>query len=104
MLIVKGVNVYPAAIKGIVGEFMPDTTGALRIILDSPGPLVRPPLKLRVEYGSEGMGEEKRHDLELRLSKKMTEALRVNPSIELVPPFTLPRVSGKVSLIEIKEP
>lgn len=104
MLIVKGVNVYPAAIKGIVGEFMPDTTGALRIILDSPGPLVRPPLKLRVEYGSEGMGEEKRHDLELKLSKKMTEALRVNPSIELVPPFTLPRVSGKVSLIDIKEP
>ncbi len=104
MLIVKGVNVYPAAIKGIVGEFTPDTTGALRIVLDRPGPLVRPPLKIRVEYGSRDMSKAERRDLEMKLSKKMSEALRVNPSIELVPPFTLPRVSGKAALIEIREP
>jgi len=103
MLIVKGANVYPAAIKGLVGEFVPDTTGALRIILERPGPLIRPPLKIRVEYGSEDMGEEEKRSLERRLANEMSERLRVRPSIELVPPFSLPRESGKTSLIEVQE-
>ncbi len=48
MLIVKGVNIYPSAIKEAVARFHPRTTGVLKILLDKPGPLVKPPLKLQV--------------------------------------------------------
>ena len=51
MLIVKGVNVYPAAIRNIVTEFIPEVTGEMRILLDNPPPRVIPPLKLKIEHG-----------------------------------------------------
>jgi phenylacetate-CoA ligase len=103
MLIIKGVNVYPAALKGVVGEFAPRTTGALRILLDRQGPTANPPLRIRVEYASEDMGEEDRQVLQKELEQIIKDRLRVNPAIELVPPFSLERESGKTSLIEIIE-
>jgi phenylacetate-CoA ligase len=103
MLIIKGANVYPAALKSAVGEFAPRTTGALRILLDRPGPLVTPPLKIRIEYGNEDMNDHEKHTLVKDLADYIRERLRVHPAIELVPPFSLPRKSGKTSLIEIEE-
>jgi phenylacetate-CoA ligase len=102
MLIIKGVNLYPSALKGLVGELEPRTTGALRIILAKPGPLVKPPLKVRIEYGIKDISAEDKHILKTELTELIKERLRVNPDIELVPPFSLPRESGKTSLIEIK--
>jgi phenylacetate-CoA ligase len=103
MLIVKGVNIYPAALKSAVGEFVPRTTGALRVLLDRPGPLVTPPLRVRVEYGTRDMTDEEKHKLKDELSAQIRDQLRVNPHIELVPPRSLPREAGKTSLIEIRE-
>ena len=102
MLIIKGVNVYPAALKSIVGEFVPATTGMLRIILDEPGPLVSPPLNLRVEYGHEDMSTAEQVRLADDLSETIRDRLRVKPRIELVPPNSLPREAGKTYLIEIE--
>jgi phenylacetate-CoA ligase len=102
MLIIKGVNLYPSALKGLVGELEPRTTGVLRIILAKPGPLVKPPLKVRIEYGIKDISAEDKHILKTELTELIKERLRVNPDIELVPPFSLPRESGKTSLIEIK--
>ena len=99
MLIIKGVNIYPAAIKSVVGEFVPATTGALRIILDGPGPLVTPPLKLRIEYGQVDMTAGQKHDLVRKIADSLRNGLRINPQIELVPPQSLPREAGKTSLI-----
>jgi len=101
MLIIKGVNIYPAAIKSVVGEFVPAATGALRIILDGPGPLVTPPLKLRIEYGQADMTDQQKHDLIRDLAENLRDRLRVKPQIELVAPQSLPRQAGKTSLIEI---
>ena len=103
MLIIKGVNIYPAAIKSVVGEFVPATTGALRIILDGPGPLVTPPLKLRIEYGHEDMTAGQKHDLVRDIADSLRNGLRFSPQIELVPPQSLPREAGKTSLIEINQ-
>ncbi|MCP4628334.1 MAG: phenylacetate--CoA ligase [bacterium] len=102
MLIIKGVNIYPAAIKSVVGEYVPRTTGALRIILDSPGPLVTPPLNIRIEYGHNDMTAEEKNALVRDLTDAMRDRLRVNPQIELVPPQLLPREAGKTSLIQIR--
>ncbi len=103
MLIIKGVNIYPAALKSVVGEFVPRTTGALRILLDRPGPLVTPPLRVKVEFGAENLTEEEKHKLKEELTAQIRDQLRVNPQIELVPPQSLPREAGKTSLIEIRK-
>jgi phenylacetate-CoA ligase len=103
MLIIKGVNLYPSALKGLVNELEPRTTGALRIILEQPGPLVKPPLKIRIEHGFQNPSEEDKHQLVNELTELIKIRLRVSPDIELVEPFTLPREAGKTSLIEIKE-
>ena len=49
LLIVKGVKIYPAAVKNVVQELRPLTTGIFRIVLDAPRPRVEPPLRSRVE-------------------------------------------------------
>lgn len=103
MLIIKGVNLYPSALKGLVNELEPRTSGALRIILEQPGPLVKPPLKIRIEHGFENPSDEDKHQLVTELTELIKIRLRVSPDIELVEPFTLPRESGKTSLIEIKK-
>lgn len=103
MLIIKGVNIYPAALKSVVGEFVPRTTGALRILLDRPGPLVTPPLIVKVEYGSGDMIGEEKHKLKEELTAQIRDQLRVNPQIEMVPPQSLPRKAGKTSLIVIEK-
>ena len=103
MLIVKGVNVYPIAVKDIVGEFTPRTTGAMRILLKKTGPLVNPPLKIRVEYGSAEIHDQDKEKLIKELAGRIGERLRVHPSIELVPPYSLPRGSGKMPMIEIEK-
>jgi phenylacetate-CoA ligase len=101
MLIIKGVNIYPVALKSVVGEFAPRTTGALRIILDGPGPLVKPPLRVKIEYGRQDMSADEIQELTKALKDAIRDRLRVNPELELIPPFALSREAGKTSLIEI---
>jgi phenylacetate-CoA ligase len=103
MLIVKGANIYPAAIKSVVADYMPRTTGALRILLDEPGPLVKPPLRICVEYGSADMGHDEKDTLTREITEHIRNQLRVTPLIDLVPPHSLPRESGKTSLIQIEK-
>jgi phenylacetate-CoA ligase len=103
MLIIKGVNLYPSALKALVGELEPRTSGALRIVLEQPGPLVKPPLKIRIEYGFKDISADDMHKLKTELTQLIKERLRVSTDIELVPPFSLPRETGKISLIEIKK-
>jgi phenylacetate-coenzyme A ligase PaaK-like adenylate-forming protein len=72
-------------------------------VLEQPGPLVKPPLKICIEYGFEDTSAEEKHKLKIELTQLIKDRLRVRPDIELVPPFSLPRESGKISLIEIKK-
>ncbi len=101
MLIVKGVNVYPAALRNVVVGFRPQTTGELRIVLDGPGPRVTPPLHLVVEHAA-SLKTEEVVVLKALLEEVMHERLKVRPSIEMVPPGTLQRTTHKVKLIEIR--
>lgn len=105
MLIVKGVNVYPSAIQEAISDFVPRTTGVFKILLDKPGPLVRPPLRLRVEHGPGLVGDDiDRLATDLRVY--MRDKLRITPELELVPPGSIKvekGATGKVKLIEIQE-
>ncbi len=101
MLIVKGVNVYPQAIQNVVMAHYPRVSGAMRIVLDRPGPAVTPPLRLRLEYG-EGVTAGDLPALEAEIVARCREQLRLTPELKWLAPGTLPRQAMKTSLIEIE--
>ena len=101
MLIIKGVNVYPTAVKGVINTFLPRVTGEMRIILDEPGPDVKPPLKLEIEHA--GLAESEFQKLKDQIIQEIKNKLEVRPDIELVAPGTFERaggVSAKGTLID----
>jgi phenylacetate-CoA ligase len=104
MLIVKGMNVYPEAIRAVLAAFMPRVTGSFRIVLARPGPKVDPPLRLRVEFGA-ATREGDLPGLEAELLARFRADLRVSPAIEWHAPGALPRDAHKTRtiLVEPKE-
>lgn len=98
MLIVKGINVYPAAVKNVLTTFVPRATGEMRILLDKPGPRVDPPLKMKVEY-EPGLSPDEIEELRKEMESKMSGLLRFRPEIEMVPPESLGRSYHKTKLI-----
>jgi phenylacetate-CoA ligase len=99
MLKVKGVMVYPAAIEAVIKAFVPQVTGAFRIVLTEPPPRVVPPLRLKVEQGA-GLSDADRASLEERILDRMQRELKIRPAIEWLPAGTLPRSVKKTPLIE----
>ena len=49
MLIVRGVNVFPSAVREVVGAFAPAVSGHIRVGRASPGVKQEPPLPVSVE-------------------------------------------------------
>jgi phenylacetate-CoA ligase len=102
MLIIKGINVYPAAVKNQIAGFSPRVTGEFRILLDKPGPRVEPPMKIRAEYGK-GIDQSELPSLKAEIEKTLSTKLKCRADIEWVAPDTLERMSGptaKGKLIE----
>ena len=97
MLIVLGVNVFPSAVRDIVSSFYPRTTGEVQIVLDQPGPGVKPPLKVIAEFGDASLDLAA---LQKEVERKIKAVLTVPSSVELVPAGTLPRFEMKGQLIK----
>jgi phenylacetate-CoA ligase len=97
MLIVLGVNVFPSAVKDVVSSFYPKTTGEIQILVEEPGPGVKPPLKVVAEYNGSSAD---RVELKKQIEHKIKAVLNVPNSIELVPAGTLPRFEMKGQLIK----
>lgn len=102
MLIVKGVNVYPAAVKELVENLVPRTTGVVKIMLNRPGPLVTPPLRITAEFGPGETTRASRERLKKDLEGQIRQQLRLQADVRLVPPGSIPRTSGKSSITEIE--
>lgn len=100
MLIVKGVKLYPAAVRDVVAELAPRTTGQFRILLDGPPPRVTPPLRLRVERGV-GSNEEDDAALVSALCERMHARLSVRPQVEVLAAGSLPRTKHKSTMIQM---
>jgi phenylacetate-CoA ligase len=99
LLIVLGTSVFPSAIRDVVAELYPLTTGAMQIVLTRPGPRVEPPLRLEAEFGPratdlDGLGRE--------LERLVRARLKVPVDVRLVPPETLPRSELKTPLVRIE--
>jgi len=99
LLIVKGVKVYPAAIRNLVQELAPLASGEMRVVLTAPGPRIAPPLQLTVERGvdvDEPGGERLARELAQRMHRRMS----VRPEVTVVPAGSLARTALKTTLIE----
>jgi len=97
MLIVRGVNVFPSAIREVVGGFAPDVSGHVAIRRRAPGVKQEPPLSVRVELAR---GRDAGAPLAAAIGARVREALLVQADVELVPWSTLRRSEYKSKLIE----
>ncbi|HWL33906.1 MAG TPA: AMP-binding protein [Gaiellaceae bacterium] len=97
MLIVRGVNVFPAAIREVVSAFAPDVSGQILVRPRAPGVKQEPPLPVSVELAPEA-----RPDAALAgaIRDRLREALVVQTEVELVAPGSLPRSEYKSKLVE----
>lgn len=96
MLIVKGINVFPAPVEEVLAELRPDLTGAFQILLPRPGPLDS--LSTRAEHG-EAIGPADLDGLRARAERRLREILVAHTEVELIPPNRLPRFEGKAKCL-----
>ena len=94
MLTVLGVNVYPIAVSDVVSSLKPRVSGEIEIQLERPGPVVDPPLKIKVELGSL-TGD--RRELKRLTETLIRDKLMFRTEVELVD--ALPRYEYKKKLI-----
>ena len=97
MLIVRGVNVFPTAVREVVNAFSPAVSGVIVIRPRADGVKQEPPLPVTVELAE---GQEKSDDLAERIRKRIRDTLVVNTDIDLVDWGTLPRSDYKSKLVE----
>jgi phenylacetate-CoA ligase len=101
MLIVRGVNLYPTAIRGILRDFTPDVGEIFRIRPRVRGVSQPIPLPIVVELGP-GVAAEP-PGLRERLTAQIKNRLLVSADVQLVPHGTLPRDTYKTKLVEYPE-
>jgi phenylacetate-CoA ligase len=97
MLIVRGVNVFPSAVREVVSEFAPGVSGHVLIRPRDPGVKQEPPLPVAVE-----LSRDERADASLAeaIRERLRGALVVQTEVELVPWGTLARSEYKSRLVE----
>lgn len=82
MFIVRGVNVYPAAILSVVADFRPRVTGRARVVRQGPETSIEPPIPVEVEVTE-------RHESDPALVAEIQDAvhakLMFRSKVELIP-------------------
>ncbi len=97
MLIVRGVNVFPSAVREVVSGFAPDVNGQIAVRPGAPGPKQDPPLRVSVELAPGATADPALADA---IRERLREVLVVQTSIELVPSGTLERSEYKSRLVQ----
>jgi phenylacetate-CoA ligase len=97
MLIVRGVNVFPSAVREVVGAFAPDVSGHILVRPRDEGVKQEPPLPVSVELAQGATADP-------ALAESIRETLRgvltVQTSVDLVPWGSLGRSEYKSRLVE----
>jgi phenylacetate-CoA ligase len=97
MLIVRGVNVFPSAVREVVGAFAPAVSGHIVVRPRAPGVKQEPPLPVTVELAR---GAEPDPALVQAICDRVRSVLVVQAEVELVPWGSLPRSDYKSRLLE----
>jgi len=96
MLIVRGVNVFPSAIREVVAAFAPEVSGSILVTPRAEGVKQEPPLPVHVELGH---GAAPRPELAEAIRQRLRDALVFQAAVELVPYGTLERSEYKTRLV-----
>jgi phenylacetate-CoA ligase len=97
MLIVRGVNVFPSAVREVVSAFAPDVSGHVLLRPEAPGVKQEPPLPVRVELAR---GRDADDSLAEAIRERLRSVLVVSTRVELVPWGSLQRSEYKSKLVE----
>ncbi|MDQ3895429.1 MAG: AMP-binding protein [Actinomycetota bacterium] len=97
MLIVRGVNVFPSAVREVVAAFAPEVSGHILVKPEAPGVKQEPPLPVAVELAP-GVGA----DVALAdaIRERLRSVLVVQTRVDLVPWGSLRRSEYKSKLVE----
>jgi phenylacetate-CoA ligase len=96
MLIVRGVNVFPSAVRDVVSGFA-EASGHVLVVPSAPGVKQEPPLAVRVELAQ---GVAAADALAESIREKLRAVLVVQTRIELMPWGSLRRSEYKSTLVE----
>ena len=97
MLIVRGVNVFPSAIREVVGAFAPAVSGHILVKPQAPGVKQEPPLPVAVELAP---GRAADDALAEAIREKLRNVLVVQTRVDLVRAGSLRRSEYKSKLVE----
>jgi len=97
MLIVRGVNVFPSAIREVVSAFAPEVSGHILVKPEATGVKQAPPLPVSVELAR---GAPADAALAEAIRDRLREVLLVRARVELVPWGSLRRSEYKSTLVE----
>ena len=102
MLLVKGVNVFPNAVRDVINKTSDLTTGNIRIVKSGPGPVVPAPVLVKVEVNA-GVPDQKKQALAGDLDNAIHHQLRFRATFEFIDEgeFELLKgATGKTRLVE----
>jgi phenylacetate-CoA ligase len=97
MLIVRGVNVFPSAVREVVTGFAPRVSGHILVRPQAPGVKQEPPLPVSVELARDTTGDAA---LAQAIRERVRSVLVVQTDIDLVPWGSLRRSEYKSSLVD----
>jgi len=100
MLIVRGVNVFPSAVREVVSGFAPQVSGHVLVKPRAAGVKQEPPLPVAVELGRDA-GDHA--GLSEAIRERLRGVLLVQTRVELVPWGSLHRSEYKSKLVEHRE-
>jgi phenylacetate-CoA ligase len=97
MMIVRGVNVFPSAVREVVSAFAPTVSGHILVKPQAPGVKQEPPLPVSVELGPDATADA---GLAEAIRERLRNRLIVQTRVELVPWGSLRRSEYKSKLVE----
>jgi phenylacetate-CoA ligase len=97
MLIVRGVNVFPSAVREVVSAFAPKVSGHILVKPRAPGVKQEPPLPVSVELAQGAKGDVELADA---IRDRLRAVLVVQADVDLVPWGSLRRSEYKSQLVE----
>jgi phenylacetate-CoA ligase len=98
MLIVRGVNVFPSAVREVVSAFAPDVSGHILVRPRAKGVKQEPPLPVSVELARGATADT---SLAEAIRERLRSVLVVQTQVELVPWGSLQRSEYKSKLVEL---
>ena len=102
MIIVRGVNVFPSAIREVVSEFQPVVSGIILLKLEQMGVKQSPPISIKVELAEKQIIANN-VELALNIEKRIRDKLVFSSRVILVAHGSLQRSEYKTNLISYSD-